>query len=152
MTGRALAVAWAVLATASCSRPAEMREMTVTAYCPGRCCNGHWGGRFTGRTASGTWPRPPNPGLLSVDSVLRPWMIPVRIALPWLILPRDGTLAADTDFYPFGTRLHVPGYGWGVVEDRGGAIQGPERLDVFLRLHGQTERWGRRRLAVEIER
>jgi 3D (Asp-Asp-Asp) domain-containing protein len=36
---------------------------------------------------------------------------------------RDGTIAADTDSYPFGTRMFVPDWGWGVVEDRGGAIQ-----------------------------
>ena len=24
---------------------------------------------------------------------------------------------------PYGTRLFVPGYGWGIVEDLGGAIQ-----------------------------
>lgn len=36
---------------------------------------------------------------------------------------RDGTIAADTLHYPFGTRFFVPGWGWGAVQDRGGAIK-----------------------------
>ena len=35
---------------------------------------------------------------------------------------RHGTLAADTSVLPFGTVVEVPGYGFGRVEDRGGAI------------------------------
>ena len=45
---------------------------------------------------------------------------------------RKGTIAADTKYYPYGTVMIIPGYGKGVVEDIGGAIKGPNRLDVFL--------------------
>ena len=38
------------------------------------------------------------------------------------------TIAADTSPYPFGTKMNIPGYGWGVVEDRGGAIKGGAKL------------------------
>lgn len=150
----------------------EKRPMTATAYCGCGECNsysrGSWlflkldfwnrhvnagpdrGRRYTGKTAAGKKLVTPNPGLVSIDTLQRPWMLPVRTLLPWNILPRDGTIAADTDYYPFGTRMYVPGWGWGVVTDRGGAIKGPERIDLYMRTHGQTERWGRKRVEVEV--
>ena len=76
-------------------------------------------------------------------------MIPVRI-LPWYLVPQDGTIAADTKFYPFGTRMYVPGYGWGTVEDRGGAIKGPHRIDIFYDSHSEALQWGRRKVHVTI--
>lgn len=40
--------------------------------------------------------------------------LPARLLFfPWRLLPRHGTIAADTTYYPFGTRMFVPGYGWG---------------------------------------
>lgn len=53
-----------------------------------------------------------------------------------------GTIAADTSLYPFGTIMYIPGYGYGRVEDRGGAIQG-QRLDLFFKKHKHAEAWGR---------
>ncbi|MDF1815569.1 MAG: 3D domain-containing protein [Verrucomicrobiales bacterium] len=61
------------------------------------------------------------------------------------------TIAADTSLLPFGTRLKVPGYGWGVVEDRGGAITG-RRLDLFFKSHKDALKWGRQTLTVEVVR
>jgi hypothetical protein len=147
--------------------------MEVTAYCGcGQCCGwerGSWkclkldvwnkyisygpraGRPYTGLTASGTKPREPQPGLFSGDSLTHPWMIPVRIVFfPWLLLPEDGTIAADTRYYPFGTRMFVPGYGYGVVEDRGSAIKGPRRLDIFYRSHTEALQWGRKKVNVTI--
>ncbi len=153
----------------------KTRIMEVTAYCGcGSCCGWERGSRkylrinfwnkyyvsgsvkgksYEGKTASGTKPRQYNPGLFSLDSIKNPWMIPVRIILfPWLLLPRHGTVAADTKYYPFGTRLNIPGYGKGIVEDRGSAIKGPERLDVFFNNHSKALNWGRQKLPVEIKR
>ena len=149
-----------------------VRPMEVTAYCGcSDCCSwerGSWkylkldfwnryvsvgpneGAAYSGRTASGTTPRSPHPGLLSLDTVVHPWMLPVRLVFPWLWCPHDGTVAADTRYYPFGTRLYVPGYGYGVVEDRGGAIKGPKRLDLYMGSHRRARRWGRQRLDVEF--
>lgn len=163
-----------LLGLAAGCRHAEQREMLVTAYCGCGECNGYergswrylkldfWnrynnydpvrGTPYTGRTASGTRPHPPRPGLASLDSLRHPWMIPVRLVFPWLWLPRRGTIAADRDHYPFGTEMYVPGWGWGVVEDVGGAIQGPAHIDIFMRRHRRTERWGRQHLSVEIDR
>lgn len=153
--------------------PHEVR-MEVTAYCNcSQCCSwerGSWyrlkldvwnkyvstgereGAPYNGKTASGTKPHEPQPGLFSLDSLKHPWMIPPRIALfPWLALPKKGTIAADTSHYPFGTRMYIQGYGWGVVEDRGSAIKGANRIDIFMNSHSEALEWGRQTVAVRIE-
>jgi hypothetical protein len=154
-----------------CSKP-MVKNMEVTAYCGcGKCCNwerGSWkylkldfwnryiskgrlkGKPYSGLTAAGTHPREPSPGLFSADSIKRPWMIPFRIIFPWLLFSKDGTVAADTRYYPFGTRFYIPGYGYAVVEDRGGAIKGDQRLDVFFDSHENALEWGRRRVSCRI--
>ena len=147
--------------------------METTAYCGcSQCCSwerGNWkylkldfwnryvskgkrtGYDYSGLTADGSKPRMPQAGLISVDSILRPWMIPVRILLfPWYLLPEKGSIAADTKYYPFGTKMYVPGYGWGVVEDRGGAIKGPTRIDLYFESHQEALTWGRRKVMVKI--
>ena len=64
---------------------------------------------------------------------------------------RHGTLAADTRIFPFGTVMFIPGYGLGVVEDRGGAIQG-YHIDLFFERHAEALEWGRKRdLTVQVE-
>ena len=162
-----------LLLVSGCARH-ETRTMEVTAYCGcSSCCSwerGSWtylklnfwdryvsagpekGSPYSGLTASGREPAEPVPGLLSVDSLTRPWMIPVRLVFPWLWAHRDGTIAADTAYYSFGTRMYVPGYGWGTVLDRGSAIKGPDRIDLFYESHREALQWGRRRLQVRIER
>jgi hypothetical protein len=146
--------------------------MEVTAYCGCSQCTdwerGSWrylkldfwnryvsrgprrGRPYTGQTAAGTQPHEPRPGLFSLNTITHPWMLPPRLLLPWLWFRRDGTVAADTAYLPIGTRLYVPGYGRGVVEDRGGAIKGPDRLDVYFNSHSRALRWGRQTLRVEI--
>ena len=63
-----------------------------------------------------------------------------------------GTIAADTRYYPYGTVMKIPGYGKGVVEDIGGAIKGPNRLDVYFSTRKRALKWGRQRLKVKIRR
>ncbi len=110
------------------------------------------GQEYSGLTASGTKPVEPVPGLFSMDSLRQPWMIPVRLIFPWLWLQRDGTIAADTEYYPFLTRMYVPGYGWGKVLDRGSAIKGPDRLDLYFSSHQEALEWGRKKIQVRIVR
>jgi len=164
-----------IILISGCAAKPVSRTMIATAYCGcAQCCSwerGSWkflkldfwnryvaagadqGRDYRGLTASGTKPREPYPGLMSVDSLKRPWVIPFRIVFfPWLLLPADGTIAADTNYYRFGTRMYVPGYGWGVVEDRGGAIKGPDRLDLYKDNHLDALVWGRRRVQVRIEK
>ena len=63
---------------------------------------------------------------------------------------KKGTIAADIKFYPFGTKMYVPGYGWGEVHDAGSAIKGPARIDVFFSNHNDAMKWGKKRLKVTI--
>ena len=151
----------------------QTRYMQTTAYCGcTQCCSwgrGSWkylkldfwnryyvagpdsGKPYHGHTASGSKPREPNPGLISLNSITHPWMIPVRIVFPWLWIPYPGTIAADTNYYPFGTEMYVPGYGDGMVEDRGSAIKGEKRIDLYFNSHGKARQWGRQTVEVEIK-
>ena len=65
---------------------------------------------------------------------------------------RKGTIAADTRYYPYGTVMKIPGYGKGVVQDTGAAIQGPNRIDVYFRTRKKALQWGRQRLMIKIKR
>ena len=165
----------ASISLSACGASKEKRTIEVTAYCGCGSCTGwqrgtgkclrldFWnktistgsqkGQPYSGLTASGTKPRQPRPGLISVDSLVQPWMIPVRIIFfPWLLLPQDGTIAADTSHYPFGTRMFVPGYGYGVVEDRGSAIKGPGIIDIYYKSHTRALQWGRQKVTVTVYR
>lgn len=73
------------------------------------------GSPYYGLTSAGTVPAQARPPILSKLSLSQYKKLPGRLLLPWRIFPRHGTIAADTDFYPFGTRMFVPGYGWGEV-------------------------------------
>jgi len=61
---------------------------------------------------------------------------------------RRGTVAADPSV-PFGTIVQIPGYGYGRVEDRGGAIRG-NKLDLWFPSHQAAKSWGRQTLTVTI--
>jgi 3D (Asp-Asp-Asp) domain-containing protein len=58
-----------------------------------------------------------------------------------------GTVAADFSVLPPGTRLSIPGYGEGIVSDKGGSIRG-NRLDVWFPSHDEALKWGRRRVKI----
>ena len=59
------------------------------------------------------------PPLFSKLSLMNYQNLPTRLLFfPWRLLPRHGTIAADTTYYPFGTRMFIPGYGWGEVSFR----------------------------------
>jgi len=61
---------------------------------------------------------------------------------------KKGTIAAPSS-YPFGTVMYVPGYGWGTVQDRGGAIKN-DKLDLYFKSHKKALEWGRQRLTVTV--
>ncbi len=46
----------------------------------------------------------------------------------------------------------VPGYGKGVVEDIGGAIKGPNRLDLYFSTRKKALKWGKQTVKVKIKR
>jgi 3D (Asp-Asp-Asp) domain-containing protein len=62
---------------------------------------------------------------------------------------KKGTIAADISRYPYGTRMYIPGYGWGEVQDIGTAIKG-EHIDIFFPDSDDAKKWGRKYLDVII--
>jgi 3D (Asp-Asp-Asp) domain-containing protein len=65
-------------------------------------------------------------------------------------LARRGTVAADPKVFKPGSRLSIPGYGTGLVEDVGGSIKG-RHIDVWFASHEEALEWGARWLKVELE-
>lgn len=60
------------------------------------------------------------------------------------------TIAADPNVFPLGTVLYIPGYGYGVVADTGGAIKG-NRIDLYFETKDQVyKEWGKKTLNVFI--
>ncbi len=117
----------------------EKVAMVVTAYCAcGKCC---------------AWKR----------SIWSCWLVPVHSSGPFkgerkkVGITADGTkakkgvIAADISTYPYGTRMYVPGYGWGVVHDRGREIKG-NHIDVFFDSHDDALQWGTQNLTVTVIR
>ena len=64
-------------------------------------------------------------------------------------MAKHGTIAADTRKFPFGTILYIEGYGYGRVEDRGGAVNG-NHIDLFFRSHKQALEWGRQTKRIKV--
>ena len=62
---------------------------------------------------------------------------------------RPGTIAADPSIYPYGTIMYIPGYGYGRVEDTGGAIKG-RHIDLYRPIHIYARKWGSQRLKVKV--
>jgi hypothetical protein len=107
--------------------------------------------RYAGTTATGAFPKQAQPAITRHDPLRDPVGFLSRlVTLRWF--PVAGTVAADTKYYPLKSRVYVNGYGWGVVEDRGGAIQGDDRIDVYFDKRGDALKFGRKRVDVHIER
>jgi peptidoglycan DL-endopeptidase CwlO len=60
-----------------------------------------------------------------------------------------GTVAVDTDVFPFGTKMYIPGYGDGVAADRGSAIIG-KIIDIWFPTCAQARAWGRQTLTITV--
>ncbi|MFJ7753066.1 3D domain-containing protein [Peribacillus muralis] len=60
------------------------------------------------------------------------------------------TIAADLTIFPLGTILWIPGYGYGVVADKGGAIKG-NHLDLYYEtVQDVYDNWGKKTLEVYV--
>lgn len=64
-------------------------------------------------------------------------------------IPHIGTVAVDPSVIPYGTRMYIPGYGYGVAEDCGGEVKGV-RIDAFMFDHSKAMEWGRHPVEVEV--
>lgn len=60
-----------------------------------------------------------------------------------------GTIAVDPRVIRFGTKLYVPGYGWGVARDTGGAVRG-WHIDLWFARCADAIRWGVRSRMVTV--
>jgi 3D (Asp-Asp-Asp) domain-containing protein len=60
-----------------------------------------------------------------------------------------GIVAVDTRVIPMGSRLYIPGYGWAVAADTGGAIVG-RKIDVWFPSSGQCYQWGVRPVTIKV--
>lgn len=60
------------------------------------------------------------------------------------------TVAADLNVFPIGTILFIPGYGYGVVADKGGAIKG-NKVDLYYEtVEDVYEKWGKKKVEVYV--
>ncbi|MBB6453425.1 3D (Asp-Asp-Asp) domain-containing protein [Salirhabdus euzebyi] len=60
------------------------------------------------------------------------------------------TIAADLNKFPIGTILYIPGYGYGVVADKGGAITG-NKIDLYYEtVEDVYNHWGKREVEVYV--
>lgn len=62
------------------------------------------------------------------------------------------TIAADLKVFPLGTILYIPGYGYGVVADKGSAIKG-HKIDLYFKTTKQVfNEWGKKEVEVQVIR
>lgn len=60
-----------------------------------------------------------------------------------------GVVAVDPRVIPLGTKLYVPGYGYAIAADTGGAIKG-NKIDLCFETYSEAKRYGRRKLTVQV--
>lgn len=65
------------------------------------------------------------------------------------IVPYHGIIAVDPRVIPYGTKVYIPGYGFAMAGDCGGAIKG-NRIDLFMTSYNQAIQWGRRQVNMYI--
>ena len=59
------------------------------------------------------------------------------------------SIAVDPRIIPMGSKIFVPGWGWGRASDTGGYIKG-YRIDLCMETVRETDRWGRRDVEIEV--
>lgn len=62
---------------------------------------------------------------------------------------KHGTIAVDPRVIPLGSRLYVPGYGWGIAADTGGLISG-NKIDLWKPTARDCYNWGVRRVTIKV--
>jgi 3D (Asp-Asp-Asp) domain-containing protein len=115
--------------------PPRAVSLKTTAYCScKKCCNWRYKWIFFA------------PVVASGPSKGKPKDVGVTASG---VRAHDGTIAADTKYFPFGTVMYVPGFGYGRVEDRGSAIKG-YHIDLWFDDHDDAMAWGVHQLKVKV--
>ena len=65
------------------------------------------------------------------------------------IIPYEGIVAVDPSFIPYYTKMYIPGYGFAMAGDTGGAIRG-YKIDLFMTSYYRAIQWGRRTIDIYI--
>ncbi|HET7657046.1 MAG TPA: peptidoglycan-binding protein [Bacillales bacterium] len=63
--------------------------------------------------------------------------------------PDSKVIAVDPSVIPLGSKVYVPGYGYAIAGDTGGAING-HRIDVYFQNRSQALNWGVREITVKV--
>ena len=59
------------------------------------------------------------------------------------------TIAVDPSVIPLGSKVYIPGYGYAIASDTGGAIKG-NKIDLYLNSSQECTNWGRRPVTVYV--
>lgn len=59
------------------------------------------------------------------------------------------TIAVDPSVIPLGSKVYIPGYGYAIASDTGGAIKG-NIIDLYMNSESACNSWGRRPVTVYI--
>jgi 3D (Asp-Asp-Asp) domain-containing protein len=102
---------------------------------------------------------PPRPRVVAKPKKPGPKMRPMRVTATAYALRgrtargtyvKKGTIAVDPRLIPLGTRIYVPGYGWGTALDTGGAIRG-NVIDLWMPSTRECFSWGVRTVQILVE-
>lgn len=59
------------------------------------------------------------------------------------------TIAVDPSVIPLGSKVYIPGYGYAIASDTGGAIKG-NKIDLYMNSEQACNTWGRRPVTVYV--
>ena len=116
----------------------ETLELQVTGYCNcGKCCGWRNKWFFFGEPVYSYGKMKGSPKKIGITATGR--------------VAAKGTIAADPSVFPFGTKMTIPGYGPGIVQDVGGSVKGTH-IDIWFPSHKEAVTWGTRKIKVNVVR
>jgi len=67
--------------------------------------------------------------------------------------PKVGIVAVDPRKIPYGTEMHIPGYGYAIAEDTGSALREYNgiQIDVVMNSYEEAIQWGVKYVDVTLE-
>ena len=124
------------------AKPAEVQGeilvLRVTGYCNcGKCCGWRNKWLFFGEPVYSYGKMKGSPKKIGLTASGR--------------VAAKGTIAADPSVFPFGTKMTIPGYGTGIVQDVGGSVKGTH-IDIWFPSHKEAVAWGTRKVKVKVAR